>query len=212
MLGPSAVFNHGGDRARLLEPSPPSIAGRPRHSKFAAQCRHTLLATHRPHHKLHPLFAHVRSLPWHRPEPPRPQTLPNSGVTHVLKQPVTDVMRPNSTAAPHLSKDFHSRFCLFLLSAILYKSYIGAGMATALIHFNDKQKRRLTLRAKLRGKSFSQEVRDAVDLYLDVPVEKEADLANLAREANRSADRMIKKLDDTISYVDRVLKHRKNGK
>src|SRR5882724_7348161 len=100
MLGPSAVFNHGGDRARLLEPSPPSIAGRPRHSKFAAQCRHTLLATHRPHHKLHPLFAHVRSLPWHRPEPPRPQTLPNSGVTHVLKQPVTDVMRPNSIAVP----------------------------------------------------------------------------------------------------------------
>jgi hypothetical protein len=85
-------------------------------------------------------------------------------------------------------------------------------MATALIHFDDKQKRRLTLRAKLRGKSFSQEVRDAVDLYLDVPVEKEAELANLAREANRSADRMIKKLDDTISYVDRILKHRKNGK
>ena len=85
-------------------------------------------------------------------------------------------------------------------------------MATALIHFNDKQKRRLTERAKLRGKSFSQEVRDAVDLYLDVPVETEAELANLAREANRSADRMIKKLDDTISYVDRVLKHRKNGK
>jgi hypothetical protein len=85
-------------------------------------------------------------------------------------------------------------------------------MATALIHFNDKQKRRLTARAKLRGKSFSQEVRDAVDLYLDVPVETEAELANLAREANRSADRMIKKLDDTISYVDRVLKHRKNSK
>src|SRR5712672_3224408 len=100
MLGPPAVFNHGGDRARLLEPSPPSIAGRPRHSKFAAQRRHTLLATHRPHHKLHPLFAHVRSLPWHRPEPPLPQTLPNSGVMHVLIQPVTDVMRPNSTAAP----------------------------------------------------------------------------------------------------------------
>src|SRR5882757_6310299 len=100
MLGPPAVFNHGGDRARLLEPSPPSIAGRPRHSKFAAQRRHTLLATHRPHHKLHPLFAHVRSLPWHRPEPPLPQTLPNSGVMHVLIQPVTDVMRPNSIAAP----------------------------------------------------------------------------------------------------------------
>jgi len=84
-------------------------------------------------------------------------------------------------------------------------------MATALIHFDDKQKRRLAQRAKLRGKSFSQEVRDAVDLYLDLPVEKE-ELSTMARAANRSADRMIKKLDDTISYVDRVLHHRKNGK
>jgi len=85
-------------------------------------------------------------------------------------------------------------------------------MATALIHFDDKQKRRLAQRARLRGKSFSQEVRDAVDLYLDVPVEKEAELVSLARAANRSADRMIKRLDETISYVDRALRHRKNGK
>ena len=84
-------------------------------------------------------------------------------------------------------------------------------MATALIHFDDKQKRRLTQRAKLRGKSFSQEVRDAVDLYLDLPVEKD-ELSAMARAANRSADRMIKKLDDTISYVDRVLRSLKNGK
>jgi hypothetical protein len=38
-------------------------------------------------------------------------------------------------------------------------------MATALIHLDAKQKKRLQRRAKLRGKSFSQEVRDAVDLY-----------------------------------------------
>ncbi len=44
-------------------------------------------------------------------------------------------------------------------------------MATALIHLDPKQKKRLARRAKLRGKSFSQEVRDAVDLYLDLPVE-----------------------------------------
>ena len=84
-------------------------------------------------------------------------------------------------------------------------------MATALIHFDDKQKRRLAQRAKLRGKSFSQEVRDAVDLYLDLPVEKD-ELSAMARAANRSADRMIKKLDDTISYVGRTLRHRNNGK
>jgi hypothetical protein len=46
-------------------------------------------------------------------------------------------------------------------------------MATALIHLDAKQKKRLQRRAKLRGKSFSLEVRDAVDLYLDLPVNDE---------------------------------------
>jgi hypothetical protein len=85
-------------------------------------------------------------------------------------------------------------------------------MATALIHMDARQKQRLTRRAKLRGKSFSQEVRDAVDLYLDVPIEDEAELRGLAKSANHAADRMIKNLDETISYVDRVLKLRRNGK
>lgn len=85
-------------------------------------------------------------------------------------------------------------------------------MATALIHFDEKQKRRLTRRARLRGKSFSQEVRDAVDLYLSVPVESEEELSVLARAANLAADRMIKRLDETIAYVDRVLKEKRNGK
>jgi len=79
-------------------------------------------------------------------------------------------------------------------------------MATALIHMDPKQKRRLTQRAKQRGKSFSQEVRTAVDLYLDVSVEDEAELKVLARQANLAADRMIKNLDETIAYVDRTLK------
>jgi hypothetical protein len=75
-----------------------------------------------------------------------------------------------------------------------------------------RQKQRLTRRAKLRGKSFSQEVRDAVDLYLDVPVASEAELRGLAKSANHAANRMIKNLDETIAYVDRVLKHKRNGK
>ena len=78
-------------------------------------------------------------------------------------------------------------------------------MATALIHMDPRQKRRLAQRAKLRGKSFSQEVRDAVDLYLDLPVESQEELQALAHEANRAADRMIKRLDATIVHVDRVL-------
>ena len=78
-------------------------------------------------------------------------------------------------------------------------------MATALIHMDARQKQRLTRRAKLRGKSFSQEVRDAVDMYLDVPVETEEELELLAKSANQAADRMIKRLDATISHVDRTL-------
>jgi len=85
-------------------------------------------------------------------------------------------------------------------------------VTTALIHMDPVQKRRLARRAKLRGKSFSQEVRDAVELYLDLPVENEAELRGLAKAANHAADRMIKNLDETIAYVDHVLKHRRNGK
>lgn len=85
-------------------------------------------------------------------------------------------------------------------------------MATALIHMDPKQKQRLAKRAKLRGKSFSQEVRNAIDLYLDLPVESEAELSALARAANQSADRMIKKLDETIVHVDRILKQMRNGR
>jgi hypothetical protein len=79
-------------------------------------------------------------------------------------------------------------------------------MATALINFDPKQKQRLTRRAKMRGKSFSQEVRDAVDMYLDIPVETEAELSALAREAKASANRSIARLDSTIAYLDRELK------
>ena len=85
-------------------------------------------------------------------------------------------------------------------------------MATALIHLDPKQKKRLARRAKLRGKSFSQEVRDAVDIYLDLPVESEKELSALARAANQSADRMIKKLDETITYVDKILKSMRKTK
>ena len=79
-------------------------------------------------------------------------------------------------------------------------------MATALIHIDPKQKARLARRAKKRGRSFSQEVRTAIDLYLDFPVENEEALTALAREAKASADRSIKRLDETIAYVDRHLK------
>jgi predicted DNA-binding protein len=79
-------------------------------------------------------------------------------------------------------------------------------MATALIHLDPKQKARLAQRAKKRGRSFSQEVRTAIDIYLDLPVEAKEDLEVLAREAKESADRSIARLDETIAYIDRGLK------
>jgi hypothetical protein len=85
-------------------------------------------------------------------------------------------------------------------------------MATALLHLDAKQKQRLVNRARLRGKSFSQEVRDALDLYLAVPIETEEELSSLARAASLSADRTIRKLDETIEYVDRTLKKARNGR
>ena len=85
-------------------------------------------------------------------------------------------------------------------------------MATALIHFDPKQKARLARRAKQRGRSFSQEVRNAVDLYLDLPAENEEELNLLARAAKDSADRSIKRLDETIAYVSRVLKGMRKAK
>jgi hypothetical protein len=79
-------------------------------------------------------------------------------------------------------------------------------MATALIHLDAKQKARLARRAKKRGRSFSQEVRNAIDMYLDIPVESQEELSLLAHAANESAKRSVKRLDETIAFVDRVLK------
>ena len=52
-------------------------------------------------------------------------------------------------------------------------------MATALIHMDPKQKHRLTQRAKLRGKSFSQEVRDAEEDVADAKDGADKDIAEL---------------------------------
>lgn len=84
-------------------------------------------------------------------------------------------------------------------------------MATALIHLDAKQKARLTRRAKKRGRSFSEEVRNAVDLYLDLPFEED-ELNLLARAANESAGRSVKRLDEANAYLDRILKDIRRGK
>ena len=84
-------------------------------------------------------------------------------------------------------------------------------MATALIHLDARQKARLARRAKKRGRSFSEEVRNAVDLYLELPVEEDK-FSLLARAANESAGRSVKRLDETIAYLDRILKDMRREK
>jgi len=79
-------------------------------------------------------------------------------------------------------------------------------MTTALIHLRPEQKSRLARRARTRGSSFSQEVRDAIDLYLEMPVETREQFSALASAANASLDRMIARLDESIRIVDRVLR------
>lgn len=78
------------------------------------------------------------------------------------------------------------------------------------MQFKAKQKKRLQRRAKLRGKSFSQEVRDAADLDLDLPVSTEEELKNLARMAKESADGSIARLDETIACIDHDPKAMRN--
>jgi hypothetical protein len=50
-----------------------------------------------------------------------------------------------------------------------------------------------------KGKSFPQEVRNAVDMYLDVPPKIRNNSKLLAHVGNESANRAIRKLDETIA-------------
>jgi len=79
-------------------------------------------------------------------------------------------------------------------------------MATSQIQLDPKQRQRLARRAKEHGKSLSQEVSSAVDLYLSGPYKTEAELSALARQAKASADRSIARLGETIAYLGRELK------
>lgn len=67
------------------------------------------------------------------------------------------------------------------------------------IYLFPKHKKRLFQRARKRNTTFSDEVRSAVELYLEFPPEfDKKELARLAQEANASMDRSIARLDKTI--------------
>ena len=74
-------------------------------------------------------------------------------------------------------------------------------MASATtIYLTGKQRKALFSRARKRHTTFSEEVRDALDLYLDLPADFDKEgLAALAREANASLNRSIARLDEAIA-------------
>jgi hypothetical protein len=76
-------------------------------------------------------------------------------------------------------------------------------MATpTTVYINPVQRKRLFQRARRRKSSFSEELREAIDLYLDFPVDIDREsLAALAKEANASLNRSIAMLD---AMSDRV--------
>lgn len=79
-------------------------------------------------------------------------------------------------------------------------------MKPALVHLDPKQKIRLVRRARRNGRSFSQEVRNAVKLYLEIAPEDADKLKILAAMANESMDRTIARMDAAIAAVNRILK------
>ena len=85
-------------------------------------------------------------------------------------------------------------------------------MGSALIHFRPGQKERLTRRARRSGKSLSQEVRDAVEFYLNLPPAATQELEVLAAAANEAADHAIASMDDAIATVRRVLRRGRRRK
>jgi len=76
-------------------------------------------------------------------------------------------------------------------------------MATSTtVYISPIQRKRLFQRARRRKTSFSEELRTALDFYLDLPPDFDAQaLAALVREANASMDRSIAKLDETLSFL-----------
>jgi len=73
------------------------------------------------------------------------------------------------------------------------------------VSLNRRLKRRLARRARISGKSISEGMPNAVDYYLKLPIEGKEELTAFLKLASRSADRTLKNLDETISYVNRTL-------
>ena len=79
-------------------------------------------------------------------------------------------------------------------------------MRPTRLRLNQRQKRRLTERARLTGRSVSEEIQNAIDLYSLLPFQSKEALGAIFNLANHSADRTLRKLDETICYLNCALK------
>jgi len=73
------------------------------------------------------------------------------------------------------------------------------------LYLEHEQKRRLVERARLHGNTISEEIGCALDFYIALGICSEDELGQLARRAKSSAERIIIKLDETTTYVERTL-------
>jgi hypothetical protein len=80
-------------------------------------------------------------------------------------------------------------------------------MATpTTIYITPKQRKALFARARKRKTSFSDELRSAVDLYLDLPADfEEASFGVFVEEAKASMHRSIGKLDEAINRLKQTV-------
>ena len=70
------------------------------------------------------------------------------------------------------------------------------------VYFNPRQRKALFARARKRGTSFSEELRSAVDLYLDLPADfDEASFGAFIEQAKASMHRSVGKLDEAIDRL-----------
>jgi len=85
-------------------------------------------------------------------------------------------------------------------------------MRPTKVRLNQRLKRQLAKGSRISGKSVSEEMRNAVDFYLQLPVRGKEELSAFLKLVSRSADRTLRKLDETISYVGRALKPQANAR
>ena len=74
------------------------------------------------------------------------------------------------------------------------------------VYITPQQRKGLLRKARKRKTSFSEELRSAVDLYLDLPADfDEEAFAVLLKEANTSMDRSIARMDDAIATCKKTI-------